>query len=84
VAVRIHEADLGDPAAGLRAGLVDVDRTAEDDALAGHHSVSTTDLAGRRWVRLPDGADPVWAAYWTGGAHGDVAPVMPAGLSSSR
>jgi hypothetical protein len=36
----------------------------------------TADLADRRWVRLPDGADPVWTAYWTGGAHDDASPVM--------
>jgi DNA-binding transcriptional LysR family regulator len=99
VNVSIHEADLGDPTAGLRAGMVDValtrtpfDRTGisthvlrsvpvgvvmwDDDPLAGHRSVSAADLAGRRWVRLPDGADPVWTAYWTGGAHDDASPVM--------
>lgn len=99
VNVSIHEADLGDPTAGLRAGLVDValtrtpfDNTGisthvlrsvpvgvvmrDDDPLAHHRSVSAVDLADRRWVRLPDGADPVWTAYWTGGAHDDASPVM--------
>jgi hypothetical protein len=33
-------------------------------------------LAGRRWVRLPDGTDPVWTAYWTAGPQDDTAPVM--------
>jgi DNA-binding transcriptional LysR family regulator len=98
VNVSIHEADLGDPTAGLRAGLVDVALTRtpfdstgisthvlraapvgvvmrDDDPLARHGSVSAADLAGRRWVRLPDGADPVWTAYWTGGAHDDASPV---------
>lgn len=97
--VSIHEADLGDPTAGLRAGLADValirtpfDSTGisthalraervgvvmgDDDPLAHHRSVSAADLADRRWVRLPDGADPLWTAYWTGGAHDDAAPVM--------
>lgn len=100
VTVTVHEADLGDPTAGLRAGLVDVALTRtpfnddgitmhvlhsvpvgvvmrEDDPLAHRTSVSSADLAaGRRWVRLPDGTDPVWAAYWTGGGHDAESPVM--------
>lgn len=48
----------------------------DDDPLAGRTSVATGDLAGRRWVRLPDGTDPRWSAYWTGGPPGDDAPVM--------
>jgi len=99
VKVSIHEADLGDPTAGLRAGLVDVALTRtpfnnagirthvlrsvpvgvvvrDNDPLANHHAVSAADMAGRRWVRLPDDADPVWTAYWTGGAHDDAWPVM--------
>lgn len=99
VRVSIHEADLGDPTAGLRAGLVDVALTRtpfdsngisthvlravpvgvvvrDDDPLAHRRTVSAADLADRRWVRLPDGADPAWTAYWTGGAHDDAAPVM--------
>lgn len=98
VDVRVHEADLADPTAGLRAGLVDValtrtpfERTGisvhalrpvrvgvvlrHDDPLADRAAVSTADLAGRRWVRLPEGTDPRWTAYWTG-APGDDAPVM--------
>ncbi|MFF4489616.1 LysR family transcriptional regulator [Streptomyces sp. NPDC001544] len=99
VHVTLHEADLGDPTAGLRAGLVDVAITRtpfddtgvstrvlrsvpvgvvmrDDDPFAGHASVSSTDLSGRRWVRLPDGADPAWTAYWTGGGDDDGSPVM--------
>ncbi|MFC0435623.1 LysR family transcriptional regulator [Kutzneria buriramensis] len=98
VNVSIHEADLGDPTAGLRAGLVDVALTRtpfdstgistrvlravpvgvlmrDDDPLAHCRSVSAGDLVDRRWVRLPDGADPVWTAYWTCGTHDD-SPVM--------
>jgi DNA-binding transcriptional LysR family regulator len=98
VEVSVHEADLGDPTAGLRAGLVDVALTRApfdatglsthvlssepvgvvvhgDDPLAGRTSVSVADLADRRWVRLPEGTDPVWTAYWTGGT-GDGAGVM--------
>jgi DNA-binding transcriptional LysR family regulator len=48
----------------------------DDDPLAGRASVSSADLAGRRWVRLPGGADPAWIAYWTGGAHDAASPVM--------
>ncbi len=48
----------------------------DDDPLARRASVSSADLAGRRWVQLPDGTDPVWTAYWTGGAHDDRSPVM--------
>lgn len=99
VHVTIHESDLGDPTAGLRAGLVDVAITRtpfddtgisthvlrsvsvgvvmrDDDPLARCTSVSSADLAGRRWVRLPHGTDPVWTAYWTGGEHDDAAPRM--------
>jgi DNA-binding transcriptional LysR family regulator len=100
VTVVVHEADLGDPTAGLRAGLVDVALTrtpfdetgltthvlrsepvgvvlSADDPLAGRSSVSLTDLAGRRWIRLPDGTDPVWKSYWTGSSAPDEdLPVM--------
>lgn len=48
----------------------------EDDPLAHLASVSSADLTGRRRVRLPGGADPVWTAYWTIGAHDDTSPVM--------
>jgi DNA-binding transcriptional LysR family regulator len=98
VHVTLHETDLGDPTAGLRAGLVDIAITRtpfddtgiithalrsvavgvvmrDDDPLARRTSVSSADLAGRRWVRLPQGTDPVWTAYWTGGEHDDAAPV---------
>lgn len=99
VSVSIHEADLGDPTAGLRAGLVDVALTRtpfdstgisthvlrkvpvgvvmrDDDPLAHRRSVSVAELDDRRWVRLPDNADPAWTAYWTCGAHDDASPVM--------
>ncbi len=98
--VIVHEADLGDPTAGLRAGLVDValTRTPFDetgltthvlrsepvgvvlpagDPLAGRATVSVAELAGRRWIRLPDGTDPIWKSYWTGGgAPEEDRPVM--------
>ncbi|MET8999154.1 LysR substrate-binding domain-containing protein [Amycolatopsis sp. Hca4] len=99
VDVRVHETDLADPTAGLRAGLVDVALTRtpfdtagigvhvlrrvpvgvvlrDGDPLADRTTVSTGDLAGRRWVRLPDGTDPRWTAYWTAGPPGADAPVL--------
>ncbi|WP_269857090.1 LysR family transcriptional regulator [Streptomyces sp. RPT161] len=99
VNVTIRESDLGDPTAGLGAGLVDVaitrtpfDNTGiathvlrsvpvgvvmrDDDPLARRASVSSAELAGRRWVRLPDGSDPAWTAYWTGGGQDDASPTV--------
>ncbi|MET1073340.1 MAG: LysR family transcriptional regulator [Umezawaea sp.] len=98
VEVTIHEADLGDPTAGLRTGAVDVAFTRlpfddtglgthvlrsdpvgvvtrADDPLARRGPVALADLADRRWVRLPEGADPVWSAYWTGGPPAEGLPV---------
>lgn len=72
VSVRIHEADLGDPSAGLRAGLVDVALTRlpfEDTGLRSHvlHTepvglvVRDDDpLAGRTSVRLAELPDRRW------------------------
>jgi DNA-binding transcriptional LysR family regulator len=72
VSVRIHEADLGDPSAGLRAGLVDVALTRlpfEDTGLRSHvlHVepvglvVRGDDpLAGQASVRLADLSDRRW------------------------
>ena len=37
-----------------------------DDPLAARHSISTTELADRRWVQLPEGADGTWRRYWSG------------------
>jgi DNA-binding transcriptional LysR family regulator len=88
VTISIHEADLGDPSAGLRADLVDVVLTRTpfetsglalhtlrtelvgavlpaDDPLAERDSLTTTELAGRHRVRLPDGTDERWRDYWT-------------------
>ncbi len=56
----------------LRSDPVGVVLTA-DDPLAGRRALRLADLADRRWFRFPDGTDPVWSAYWTGGrdaAHG--------------
>ncbi|WP_203838046.1 LysR family transcriptional regulator [Winogradskya humida] len=98
VDIAVHEADLSDPTAGLRADLVDValtrtpfdetglrtlDLSSEpvglvvraDDPLAGQQAVSVAVLTGRRWIRLPEGTDPRWAAYWTGQPSQD-APVL--------
>jgi DNA-binding transcriptional LysR family regulator len=100
VDVVIHEADLSDPTAGLRAGLVDVALTRapfdakgissyvlrsdpigvvlhDDDPLAGRESVALSELMGRRWVRLPDGTDATFRAYWTVAVpQSDELPVM--------
>lgn len=99
VTVTVHEADLGDPSAGLRSGLVDVALTRlpftddglrtqelaaepvgvvvrDDDPLAGGAPVTLAGLARRRWIRLADGTDPAWTAYWTGGdPDPDAAPM---------
>jgi hypothetical protein len=63
---RHHGLDLIEPAVPAVAG----------DPLACRASVSSADLAGRQWVQLPGGADPVWTAYWTGGAQDGTSPVM--------
>jgi DNA-binding transcriptional LysR family regulator len=72
VSVRIHEADLGDPSAGLRAGLVDVALTRlpfEDTGLRSHvvHTEpvglvvrSDDPLAEQASVRLADLSDRRW------------------------
>lgn len=39
-----------------------------DDPLAGRASLLLRDLADRQWFRFPEGTDPVWQAYWSGGA----------------
>ncbi|MFJ6770554.1 LysR substrate-binding domain-containing protein [Kitasatospora sp. NPDC091257] len=38
-----------------------------DDPLAGRTHLELADLADRCWFRFPDGTDPLWGAYWTGG-----------------
>lgn len=39
-----------------------------DDPLARHDHLTLADLADRRWFQFPQGTDPVWQAYWNGGA----------------
>ena len=39
----------------------------DDDPLTQQASVALAELADRRWIHLPDGTDPIWCAYWTGG-----------------
>jgi DNA-binding transcriptional LysR family regulator len=38
-----------------------------DDPLAGRRSVGLAELSDRRWFRFPEGTDPLWSAYWSGG-----------------
>ncbi|MFI9815762.1 LysR family transcriptional regulator [Saccharothrix variisporea] len=38
-----------------------------DDPLARRDHVTLADLADRAWFRFPDGTDPVWQSYWSGG-----------------
>jgi DNA-binding transcriptional LysR family regulator len=58
--------DTGISTHPLRSDLVGV-VVREDDQLAHHEPVAVAGLGDRDWVRLPDGTDPVWSAYWTGG-----------------
>ncbi|MEU6995522.1 LysR family transcriptional regulator [Streptomyces sp. NPDC046465] len=39
-----------------------------DDPLARRDALTLADLADRRWFVFPEGTDPAWQAYWTGGA----------------
>ncbi|MFJ2257129.1 LysR family transcriptional regulator [Streptomyces sp. NPDC087844] len=38
-----------------------------DDPLACRESLKLADLTGRRWFRFPEGTDPLWQSYWSGG-----------------
>ncbi|MET9497099.1 LysR substrate-binding domain-containing protein [Streptomyces sp. NPDC006552] len=38
-----------------------------DDPLAGRDALHLAELADRRWFVFPDGTDPLWQAYWSGG-----------------
>ncbi|WP_328302422.1 LysR substrate-binding domain-containing protein [Streptomyces sp. NBC_00435] len=38
-----------------------------DDPLARPAGLELADLAGRRWFRFPQGTDPAWQSYWSGG-----------------
>jgi DNA-binding transcriptional LysR family regulator len=66
-------------AAGLRTQVIGSEPVGvvvhRDDPLAARPSVSVGELAGHRWIRLPEGTDPVWAAYWTGAPSAD-GPVL--------
>ncbi|WP_116205005.1 LysR family transcriptional regulator [Amycolatopsis circi] len=41
-----------------------------DDPLAGRDEVRREELADRAWFRFPDGTDPQWQAFWSGGGAG--------------
>ncbi|MFI5524468.1 LysR family transcriptional regulator [Streptomyces platensis] len=51
---------------GLRADPVGALLRA-DDPLARRDNLQLADLADRRWFRFPEGTDPLWQAYWSGG-----------------
>ncbi|CAM5335322.1 LysR family transcriptional regulator [Streptomyces avidinii] len=38
-----------------------------DDPLARRDGLKLADLAGRRWFLFPQGTDPAWQSYWSGG-----------------
>ncbi|MEU2793414.1 LysR substrate-binding domain-containing protein [Streptomyces sp. NPDC007100] len=38
-----------------------------DDPLASRGSLTLADLADRRWFVFPEGTDPLWQSYWSGG-----------------
>lgn len=38
-----------------------------DDPLARSNTLKLADLADRRWFRFPEGTDPLWQSYWSGG-----------------
>ncbi|WP_037852514.1 LysR family transcriptional regulator [Streptomyces sp. NRRL S-340] len=40
-----------------------------DDPLAGRDSLDPAELAGRRWFLFPEGTDPLWQEYWSGGGR---------------
>ncbi|MBP2330124.1 DNA-binding transcriptional LysR family regulator [Kibdelosporangium banguiense] len=42
-----------------------------DDPLAGRESLRLQDLDDRPWFRFPEGTDPIWQAYWSGGQPRD-------------
>ncbi|MFI9270802.1 LysR family transcriptional regulator [Kitasatospora sp. NPDC052896] len=48
-----------------------------DDPLARRDRLDLADLADRRWFRFPEGTDPVWQSYWSGGERRD-GPVVRA------
>lgn len=49
----------------------------DDDPLAHRASVSTSELDGRQWIRLPEGTDPIWSAYWRNDAAQSAAGDRP-------
>ncbi len=48
-----------------------------DDPLASRTILRIEELADRQWLRLPEGTDPVWSAYWTGGGSSGTNPTGP-------
>jgi DNA-binding transcriptional LysR family regulator len=54
---------------GLATATIRTDRVgvviARSDPVARQEFTTVAALSGRTWIRLPDGTDPVWSAYWT-------------------
>ncbi|WP_020657360.1 LysR family transcriptional regulator [Amycolatopsis benzoatilytica] len=68
---RIPFDDAGIRTHVLRADPVGVVLRA-DDPLAGRAEVTREELADRAWFRFPEGTDPRWQAFWSGGPGGPV------------
>ena len=55
--------------AGITTATIRTDRVgvvvAGSDPVAAQASTTVAALTGRTWIRLPDGTDLVWSAYWT-------------------
>ncbi|MEV8375503.1 LysR substrate-binding domain-containing protein [Kribbella sp. NPDC056861] len=47
-----------------------------DDPLADRDSLTLADLEDRPWFQLPEGADPLWRAYWSGSRTDREGPVV--------
>jgi DNA-binding transcriptional LysR family regulator len=47
-----------------------------DDPMAGRPSLRVADLADHQWLQVPEGADPVWRAFWNGPPSRIAGPVV--------
>ena len=67
--------DTGVATATIRTDRVGV-VVADSDPVAAQAATTVAALAGRTWIRLPDGTDPVWSAYWTAADDSPRHPVV--------